>query len=293
MNIELRYRLEKGEIKRVFSDLQSRGYNLRSLMKQVPGFSDALYRGYSFREDSFKILCDIYGKRINYSVQSRNNNINTWNIEIDDDLAEIVGILLGDGSIGHYVDNRGKNLFIIEISFNGIDEKPYLIYVCSLLQKIFIKKPYFRQRKGQKAAYLRYQDKSLYNFLLSIGLKSGNKITNQVNVPNWIMQNDSFKLKCVKGLFDTDGSIFIDKRYDSIMLEFRNHSQPLLKDFRKICIDIGVKPSPKGNNRVKIQAKKDVKKFLEIVKPFKWTIKLTEDPSLLRKLEYKFKPYLD
>ena len=49
MKTELRYRLEKEEIKKIFIDLQSRGYNLRTLMKLIPGFSDTLYRGYTFR----------------------------------------------------------------------------------------------------------------------------------------------------------------------------------------------------------------------------------------------------
>jgi len=289
MKIELRYKLEKEEIRRIFTDLQSSGYNLRTLMKLISGFSDTLYKGYTFRESSFKKLCNLYGKHINYSIKSQNNNIKTLNIEINDDLAEVVGIFLGDGSIGHYIDSRGKNLFKMEISFNGIDEKPYLIYVDSLLQKVFIKKPYFYQRKNQKAAVLIYRDKNLYYYLLSIGLKSGNKIKNQVGVPNWIKQNDSFKLRCLKGLFDTDGSIFIDKRYNSIMLEFRNHSQPLLDDFRKMCKEAGINPSPEGNNRVKIQSKRDVKNFLECVQPFKWLIKLKYNDNLVEKLEYKIK----
>ncbi len=148
-----------------------------------------------------------------------------------------------------------------------------VLYVKKLMTQIF-KKPYYRQRADNKAAILRIQDKNLYHFLLSIGLKSGNKMLNQVNVPDWIKSKKDLIISCLRGLFDTDGNISLDKRYDSLKLTFRNHSEPLLLDFRKMTEAIGVNPSERGYNRVQIQFKRDMMKFIEIVEPIKWKVKL-------------------
>ena len=60
---------------------------------------------------------------------------------------------------------------------------------------------------------------------------------------------------CLKGLFDTDGSIWVNRRGRSINVSFRSASFPLIKDFKEMCELIGIKPQPKlsriKNNDIK------------------------------------------
>lgn len=164
--------------------------------------------------------------------------------------------------------------------------------------------------------------------MISKGLKPGNKIKNQVSVPDWIkrdlkwIENNQEEwekiflplvIHCLRGLMDTDGSIYVNhhkkKNYTSIAIQFTNGSKPLVNDFKEMCESIGVKTSKitqyigtteKGNKYIgyttKTESKSQVKKFLDIVKPIKWVVKKEEIAKKLESLgtniekifEYKY-----
>ncbi|MFH1785250.1 MAG: hypothetical protein ABH842_02390 [Candidatus Micrarchaeota archaeon] len=68
----------------------------------------------------------------------------------DEELAEFVGILLGDGNIGIYkstVNGRIKTQYRIKITLNSVKDKEYSKYVASLIKIIFGKDPKIRFRK--------------------------------------------------------------------------------------------------------------------------------------------------
>jgi len=75
----------------------------------------------------------------------------------------------------------------------------------------------------------------LYRFLLTKGLKKGNKVKQQVDVPHWIKINKNFSKYCLRGLIDTDGCVYFHKHKTNgcdclnIGLNFSNRSTPLLK----------------------------------------------------------------
>ena len=85
----------------------------------------------------------------------------------------------------------------------------------------------------------------IYNSLISIGLKHGNKVKNQIGVPKIIKKNPQFLTPCIKGLFDTDGSVWVGYRNKSINLTFRNASFPLARDFIQMCNTLKIKTQPK------------------------------------------------
>jgi hypothetical protein len=138
--------------------------------------------------------------------------------------------------------------------------------------------------------------------LLKLGLKSGNKVENQVRVPNWIKRdfkwinnnleewNRFFRprvIGCLKGLTDTDGCFYINHHkntgYTAVSLQFCNASKPLVEDFKDMCASIGIIISKvsefngttqKGNRyvgyRTSTESKQKVQKFIKLVKPMKW-----------------------
>ena len=237
----------------------------------------------SIHIDNFRKLEKVYGKKISYKFQTK--TIPFLHLEINQDLSEFVGIMLGDG--GLY-----KNHYRIQISFNGVDEKEYVIYAKKLLFSIFSVKPKKYEEKNKKNAtgkekglILYFHNKAIFNSLLLIGLKQGHKVRNQVKVPRWIKKNYIFVISCLKGLFDTDGSIIIDKKGPKLRLEFSNGSLRLVRDFKWMCEFLGIKTQPKLLERpwkhknsdietitykVVISAKFSVLKFLYIIKPKKW-----------------------
>lgn len=142
---------------------------------------------------------------------------------------------------------------------------------------------------------------------MSHGLVPGDKVENQVSVPKWIESNPPFVVRCLKGLTDTDGFIYVNKGDKTIMVGFNNASLPLVQDFKRMCSSIGVDTSDIKrdkrhiNNFTIIIPKRDrVKKFLEIVKPELWNcrkhylgtilISLT-NPEISAKIEAEVKEF--
>ncbi|TFG25849.1 MAG: hypothetical protein EU532_11225 [Promethearchaeota archaeon] len=198
------------------------------------------------------------------------------NLEKDKKLAEIFGIILGDG-------NLSKNGNTITIKLNIIKEPRYVNYVMALSREIFKKNPNIQNLPNNQAIQLRINSKELVRKLVLLGLQKGDKVKNQVGVPEWIKINRDFCKGCLKGLLDTDGSIFPVISEKTIKMNFKNNSKPLVNDFKYMCeiLDIRVSKIIEGITdsfrdkkfkfyKVHIGAKDQVAKFLYLVKPMKW-----------------------
>lgn len=202
--------------------------------------------------------------------------------------SELIGIILGDG---HILYNKTEHRYSFSIYLNGVDEKEYLNYVKNLIIDIYQKEPVENWEKDKpstkdsaKGVSLTLYGKEIIKDLLDLGLKSGSKVKNQVGVPSCVFSSDKFIIKCLKGLFDTDGSIFLNKSRKSIYLSFSNGSMNLVKDFVKLCKKMHINCHFYGPydrvNKVTgkiskeyiahISQKEIVKKFLNIINPEKW-----------------------
>ena len=172
---------------------------------------------------------------------------------------------------------------MISFTLNRIDENEYVNYVKRLINKLFRIKPSESIKKNEKGIILRLYGKAIVEFFISKGIIPGDKVINQIFVPYWIKQNKIFILYCLKGLFDTDGSVSVDKSHRSIILTFSSASYPLARDFKEICEKLGIQTQPKIINReietengvkigykVKISSKFYVRKFLKTINPEKW-----------------------
>jgi len=107
----------------------------------------------------------------------------------------------------------------------------------------------------------------------------GSKFTQKVSIPNWIKQNMKYKINCLKGLIETDGSIYFDRGYKMIM--FTTIIPKLAEDAYNSIISLGFKPhlykikrkTNKYNFNQKIvyrvRLSKNVSEFLKIVHPEK------------------------
>lgn len=126
--------------------------------------------------------------------------------QFSEDLAEFVGILIGDGSLS-------KLNYEITISLNSLYEMPYAIYIKSLINKLFRISPRIYIQKG--TIRIRINSKALFNFLLQIGVPWGKK---KKEIPKWIGKRKEYIIGFVRGLIDTDGSIFLSS--DKCVLNF-------------------------------------------------------------------------
>lgn len=178
----------------------------------------------------------------------------------DENLAEFVGIMLGDGGIAPYH-------VTVTLSNQEID---YIFYVKKLVNKLFGVSPKIYKRKKAEAVDLVTQRKQLVNFCQQIGLVLGNKVRQQVDMPSWIKESETFSKACIRGLVDTDGCFFFHKYivggkiYSYLKIAFTSASKPLILSFTKSLIVLGfdVRISKNGKD-VRIEDQRYVSKYIQ------------------------------
>lgn len=131
---------------------------------------------------------------------------------LNKDLAEEMGLHLGDGCLGIY--RYGHNIKYYYVISGGYDDEAYLKkFVIPLVYRLYHILPVFRKIKDKKYINLAYQSKGLLSFKKSLGLPINKKIG--ITIPKIILKSD-FKLDFIRGLFDTDGCLSFRKRHRNV-----------------------------------------------------------------------------
>lgn len=146
----------------------------------------------------------------------------------------------------------------ITISFNR-KEQEHLRHVSEIIFLLFDKKPSIRIRKTSQC-----DDLYIYQNKLSdrLNFPYGNKLKHELRIPKWIKDNLSYSKHCLKGLYETDGDWFIDKKYKTNVVKFTNHSISLLDDLYKVLINLGYHPQLRKYD-VRLAKQKEVYRFVE------------------------------
>lgn len=127
-----------------------------------------------------------------------------------EEIAELIGILTGDGFMNHYT-SRGWNEFVIEISGDSRHDKIYhTTYISPLIKKLFSIEPRVYYSKNENSMKLALRSKHIFLFLKELGFPCGKK--GQIQIPEWIKNNDKFMTAFLRGFADTDGCLAIKKR---------------------------------------------------------------------------------
>lgn len=179
-------------------------------------------------------------------------------------LAELVGIILGDGGITSYQ---------LKISLNKETEPEYIKFVSNLLKKTFGETPtkYYYSGRAKKVCILTINGINLIKVLHKLGLKKGNKILLQVSVPKWIENNHEYSKACLRGLIDTDGCVYYHKHKTrgfscyNIGLTLTNHSRPLVEFAHKVLLKYGFASKLKQRS-IYLYREKEVIKYFNIIK---------------------------
>jgi len=179
-------------------------------------------------------------------------------------LAEFVGIMLGDGGITEKQ---------VVVSLNPKTDGAYLNFVRLLFQRLFGVKPSIYKRKNKSACNIVVSRKQLVEFCKSIGLKKGNKLKQKIDIPKWVKANSSFKLACLRGLFDTDGSIFNEchcfkkeKYYCYPRLAFSSSSNLIRNSVSCILEEFGFNPRIRSCQRIQLEKKEEIMRYFRLVK---------------------------
>ena len=122
---------------------------------------------------------------------------------------ELVGMILGDGSLWYYPTKR---VYGLEITGDAKDDQEYFSKLSELITKIAKKKPKIRIKKEKlgKSLKLELYSKKFVEYLINeVGITNKNKTMN-AEIPKKYL-NWKFSKHVIRGLFEADGSLYFSK----------------------------------------------------------------------------------
>ena len=148
-----------------------------------------------------------------------------------ENLAYLVGLALGDGNLSN-PNGRAVRLRIT------CDKKyPKLIdRVIFLLQKLFPQNKIGVINRRDSCVDISCYSNKLED-MLGWKAKNGSKIKQKVSIPNWIKKDLNYVKPCLRGLIETDGSIYYDRKY--LMINFVTVVPSLANDFSSLVKELG------------------------------------------------------
>lgn len=196
--------------------------------------------------------------------------------ELDSDLAEFVGVLLGDGSIGRYECHAGKKIKIqhrVKVTGDAREDLPYFTdFLFPLMTKLFGKKPLLRFKRKERTVELIYFGKELYEFLIELGMASSPK-RNRAIIPPFIFEKN-LDVYFLRGLFDTDGCLVFDKQHRDVhyypRVEIKMLPCPMRDQLLSMLSKLGFRhitsTQPNESLRIQMNGNEIIDRWMDIVK---------------------------
>ncbi len=171
------------------------------------------------------------------------------------DLAELIGMTLGDGSIHKYARTEGLRIVLPTAKPNLI--KRY----ADLIERVFGKKPSVIKRKTSNCVDLRLYQQDVSS---RMGIPSGARAELDIKVPIWISKNKDFVIRYLRGLYEAEGSLcFHEPTYTHKFL-FANKNPSMLENVFKLMTELGFHPH-RGKYQIQISKKEEVCKGVELL----------------------------
>ncbi len=179
-------------------------------------------------------------------------------------LAYLIGIAIGDGNLSNPNGRAVRLRISCDIKYPTLIEN-----IVNAINNIMPKnKIGIVRRKDNCLDISCYSNK--WEDLLGWKAKNGSKEKQQISVPSWIKNNKKYSTLCLRGLFETDGSVYVDRRYK--MVNFVTIMPTIANDVIGIILNLGFKPNmqtlKEKNGKIKhtIRISKNTEEFLKLVK---------------------------
>jgi len=181
-------------------------------------------------------------------------------------IAYIVGVALGDGNLSNPNGRATRLRITCDLKYPKLIEK---------IQKS-VRTLFPDSKVSLVKANGNYLNISCYSNhwekILGWYSSKGSKLIQNVSIPSWIKKNKIYKINCLRGLIETDGSIYLDRGYKTVM--FTSAIPNLSKDVYEIMLSLNFKPHfyTISNNRYsinRIRIATHVEEFINLVKPEK------------------------
>jgi len=132
-------------------------------------------------------------------------------MNLSEELCELIGAYIGDGCLVKHT--HGRTYVLQFVGHMNLDLSYYKNTIIPIIKKLFNKTPGFTKIKNENAFRFNCYSKEIGLFLKErFNLTFGNK-THTVKIPDEIIKsNKKYIYSTIRGIFDTDGCVFFDKR---------------------------------------------------------------------------------
>lgn len=178
--------------------------------------------------------------------------------------AYIIGVALGDGNLSNPNGRAVRLRVTCDVKYKLIREE-----IVVGLEKLFPDNKVSIVRRAKT-----FCDISLYsNELLRIlpwQVGKGSKLAQKARVPHWIFLRKEYIRSCLRGLYQTDGSVYRDRNY--LMANFTNYTKELAEDVYMMTKALGFSPTvsrtktEKGNTKYTVRLARNTESFLIVLK---------------------------
>lgn len=143
------------------------------------------------------------------------------NLRKSKDLAELIGVVLGDGHIEKFP--RTERLIISSHSKNC----GFIDRYRSIVREVFLKDPTCMKVRDKNCVRI-----SIYQKLISqrIGIPTGNRGKSKIGIPDWIWKNKKYLISCLRGLYRAEGFFVTHLQTYTYKAAFCNRNKKLLDD---------------------------------------------------------------
>lgn len=162
----------------------------------------------------------------------------------------------------------------IAIFLHSEDDKEYGTFIINLMKELFDVPVGINRSSFKKCtSYVISRTGMVDYFVEDLDLWKGNKIEQQVDIPDWIQKDSRYALACIRGLFDTDGCIFDHsyrvggKEYTYKKILYTSRSRPLLESVASILRDRNIKTRfTKSECDIQIDSQEMVARYMKVVR---------------------------
>lgn len=196
---------------------------------------------------------------------------------MNEDLAEVIGVFIGDGCISEYdCHDRARRCIVMFTGHCKNDERYYMEKLAATVKKEFgYERKLYRRKDDHTIRYILVA-RRVVAFFKELGLPIGEK-GNDIEIPQIIAENERFALACVRGIFNADGSVYrrYSKRYAGharaycsyAVIQFKMKNHKVVQQLKDILEKKGIRMNRirrTGNcSVVRVTNQKSVKRFVE------------------------------
>ena len=176
-------------------------------------------------------------------------------LEKNGDLAELIGVILGDGHICAYP--RSEELRLVSNSNNPGFIKRY----AQLMEDIFKKKPYIIPSKSANCTKIGFYEKYIGE---RIGIPSGARKNLKIKIPEWIFKNEEYTVRYLRGLYEAEGSFCVHKPTYTYKFLFSNKNRSMLNNVYGLIRLLGFHPH-RSQYQIQISKKEEVYRAVKVL----------------------------